>query len=208
MTVPGRVASVRLLCSLRPPAWHLRHSRGVAEVAGWLARRIALSGTRIDRDGVEAAALLHDVDKVLASADPARRLPHGAGSAAWLRAQGHAELAPLVEQHPVTALTAHDPIAEGWSLEALVVAYADKRVGQRLESMDARFASWQRRYPAGPGHDGGWDDATAALVRARADRLEAHVCALAGVAPADVGRLAWTGPALARAARDDSRAVA
>ena len=33
------------------------------------------------------------------------------------------------------------------SREERIVAYADRRAGQRLESMDARFASWRRRYP-------------------------------------------------------------
>ena len=58
------------------------------------------------------------------------------------------------------------------------MAYADKRAGQRLESMSARFASWERRYP--PRDDGtGWDRATVVAIHARARRLEADVCALA-----------------------------
>jgi hypothetical protein len=48
-----------------------------------------------------------------------------------------------------------DPGYESWagtaSLETRIVAYADKRAGQRLEPMDERFASWRRRYPTGPG---------------------------------------------------------
>ena len=57
------------------------------------------------------------------------------------------------------------------------MAYADKRAGQRLESMDARFASWTRRYP------GSWDAATTAAVCTRAARLEADVCRAAGIRP-------------------------
>ncbi len=78
--------------------------------------------------------------------------------------------------------------------EELLVAYADKRAGQRLETMDARFTGWRRRYPDG------WGDREERAARARADVLERDVCALAGVAPGDVRRLRWTGPAL-RAAR-------
>jgi hypothetical protein len=84
------------------------------------------------------------------------------------------------------------------SREERIVAYADKRAGQRLEPMGARFASWQRRYP------GAWTDADLQAVRARADRLEADVCRAAGVASADVARLAWTGAAL-RTAREARR---
>ncbi len=103
--------------------------------------------------------------------------------------------------HPVTRLLDGDGYRR-WaafaSREERIVAYADKRAGQRLESMDARFGSWRRRYPAA------WTDADLRAVRARADRLEADVCRAAGVAPAEVARLAWTGAAL-RTAREADR---
>jgi hypothetical protein len=160
---------------------------------------VAAQGTPIDRGLVEAGALLHDVDKLLPDGDPARRLRHGDGSAAWLTRHGHAELAPVVADHPVTRLvdaTAFAAWLSGASLAARIVAYADKRAGQRLEPMRARFASWASRYPDGPG----WDPTVRAAVAERALRLEADVCASAGVTPDDVRRLPWTGPAL-RAAR-------
>jgi hypothetical protein len=195
MTVPGRAEAAAILLSLGPPAWFLRHSRAVAEIAAWLALRASVSGTPVDRRLVDAAALLHDVDKLLPGDDPARRLPHGAGSAAWLERQGHSELGPAVAGHPVTRLA--DAGAEAWlrdaSLEERIVAYADKRSGQRLESMDERFASWRRRYPDG------WSASEAAAATARARRLEDGVCAAAGVAPIAVRRLRWTGSALHRA---------
>ena len=92
------------------------------------------------------------------------------------------------------------------TLEARIVAYADKRAGQRLESMDARFATWRRRYPrlAGDGRTVVWEVADLLAARERADRLEADVCRAAGVAPSDVRRLAWTSAAL-RAARKAGR---
>ncbi|HYH92175.1 MAG TPA: HD domain-containing protein [Candidatus Saccharimonadales bacterium] len=193
MTVPGRVAAAALLISLDPPPWFVAHARAVGEVAGWLARAIDARGTPIDRAAVEAAALLHDVDKVLPPDDPARTLRHGDGSAEWLTGQGHPELARLVASHPVTRLVDGETFRR-WaafaSREERIVAYADKRAGQRLEPMTARFASWARRYP------GTWDDATSSAVWARATRLEADVCRAAGVAPSEVRRLAWTGDAL------------
>ena len=73
------------------------------------------------------------------------------------------------------------------------MAYADKRAGQRLESMDARFASWRRRYPrvsVADGQDAGWEDDALKAVRRRADRLEADVCRAAGIEPSEVGQLA------------------
>lgn len=197
MTVPSRAAAAALLMSLDPPPWSLAHARAVAEIAGWLAMRIAARGIAVDRSAVEAAALLHDVDKVLPPGDPARDLPHGEGSAAWLRRHGHPELGRLVAAHPVTRLVDGEAFRR-WaafaSREERIVAYADKRAGQRLESMDRRFASWRRRYP------GTWDESTWRAVQARATRLEADVCRAAGVNPDEVRRLAWTGPALRAAA--------
>jgi hypothetical protein len=197
MSVPGRLEAAALLLSLAPPPWFERHSRAVAEVAAWLAARIETAGIAIDRRLVESAALLHDVDKILPGDDPARRLPHGEGSANWLTRRGHRELARTVAAHPVTRLADGEAFRR-WSAfatrEERVVAYADKRAGQRLESMDDRFASWRRRYPAG------WSTAQARAVRVRAARLEADVCRAAGVAPDEVRRLRWTGPALRAAA--------
>jgi len=187
------VDAAALLLSLDPPRWFVRHARAVAEVAAWLAARIDAHGTPIDRRLVESAALLHDADKALPSDDPATALPHGDGSAAWLTRLGHPELARAVAGHPVTRFLDGDGYRR-WaafaSREERIVAYADKRAGQRLESMDARFASWSRRYPT----------LDMRAVRARADRLESDVCRAAGIEPADVRRLAWTGAAF-RAAR-------
>jgi hypothetical protein len=197
MTIPARHEAMNLLASLDPPPWLVRHSRAVADIAAWLARRIAATGRAVDVAAVEAAALLHDVDKTLPAGDPARGLPHGEGSAAWLAARGHAELGPLVTDHPVTRLAEDDAARRltAAPLEVRIVAYADKRAGQRLEPMDTRFASWRRRYPAGPREGGGdgWDDETASLVRSRADALERDVCVAAGVRPDEVRRLRWSG---------------
>ena len=198
MTVPGRVDAASLLLSLDPPAWFLRHARAVAEVAAWLAARFAAAGRPVRRDVVEAAALLHDADKLLPAGDPARSLPHGDGSAAWVTRLGHEELAPAIAGHPVVRLA-----SPGWAADWLVhagpeeriVAYADKRAGQRLEPMAARFDSWDLRYP------GGWPGEIPGLARRNADQLEAEVCAAAGTKPDGVRRVPWTGHAL-RLARE------
>jgi len=193
MTVPGRAAAAALLLSLDPPPWFLRHARAVAEVAAWLALRVERRGAAVDRALIEAAALLHDADKLLPATDPARRLPHGEASAAWLARHGHPELGPAVAAHPVTRLTDEDAFRRWLAAagpEEKLVAYADKRAGQRLESLDARFASWARRYPDG------WPEEPRGLVREHAGLLVAGVCALAGVDPDAVGRLSWTGRAL------------
>jgi HD superfamily phosphohydrolase YqeK len=195
MTVPSRTEAASLLLSLDPPAWHVRHSRAVAEVAAWLAARIAERGIPIDRRTVEAAALLHDTDKVLPATDPARRLLHGEGSAEWVARHEAAELCEAIAGHPITRLAGPDGarwLAEA-SLEARVVSYADKRAARRLGPMSVRFARWARRRPRA------WSD-PAGTARARAELLEREVCDLAGIEPAAVRRLRWVDAAMARAA--------
>ena len=203
MSIPTRLEAAALLLSINPSPRALRHARAVAEVAGWLGLRIQARGIAIDRQAVEVAALLHDVDKVLRKQlprdSPIRALPHGDGSAAWLTAQGHAELARLVANHPVGRLV-DEARYKTWSAfasrEERIVAYADKRAAQRLGPMSVRFADWDRRY----GDGRGWGGAERGLAWQRAQRLEADVCRAAGVEPGQVRRLAWTGRAL-RAAR-------
>jgi hypothetical protein len=194
MAVPGRVEAASALLELDPPGWLVRHSAGVAEVAAFLAGRAAARGSTVDRRLAEAAALLHDVDRVLPKDDPARRLPHGRGSAAWLERRGYSELATAAAGHPVTRLLRDDPGGHpNDPLEALIVAYADKRVDQRLVPMERRFDGWQQRYP------NAWTEAQIRRVRARAEHLEERVCAAAGVVPTEVRRLRWVGAALAAA---------
>jgi hypothetical protein len=203
MAVPSRAEAAALLLSLDPPAWHVRHAAAVAEIAAFLALRCVARGEPVDRALVEAAALLHDVDKLLPGDDPPRGLPHGEGSAAWLAARGLAELGPAVAAHSVTRLV--DGSADRWlaaaTAEELLVAYADKRAGQRLEPMDDRFADWRRRYPDG------WSTADEAAARRRAGELERVACARAGVDPAGVRRLRWTAVAFAAALRAGRAAV-
>ncbi len=203
MSIPTRQEAAALLLSTSPSPRALRHARAVAEVAGWLALRIDRRGIAVNRSAVEAAALLHDIDKIVRKRlpwdHPIRALPHGDGSAAWLTEQGYPELARLVANHPATRLVDEERYRT-WSAfagrEERIVAYADKRAAQRLGPMAARFADWERRY----GEGRGWGGAERGLALQRARRLESDICRAAGVAPDEVRRLAWTGPAL-RAAR-------
>ena len=175
----------------------------MADVAAFLANRASRAGRTIDPRLAETAALLHDVDKLAAAQTPAH-LRHGEGSAAWLEAHGYPELAPAVRDHPVTRLV--DPGFEVWAatatLEARIVAYADKRAAQHLAPMDARFERWRRKYPPGSGTvvrrsgNAVWSEEAFELAERRARELELEICEAAGIDPGDVGRLRWSRRAL------------
>jgi hypothetical protein len=167
----------------------------VAEIASWLADQAARRGIAVDRRVVEAAALLHDVDKLPAVRRMIGDSSHGEGSATWVTRHGAPELAEPVRNHPVTLLADETSARRILTapLEVRLVAYADKRAGQRLGTMDARFRSWQRRYPDG------WDPSLRRMIRMRAAELERGVLDELGVEATSLRRLRWTPRAMAAA---------
>lgn len=196
MVVPTRAEAAAVLLGFRRPSWFLAHVSAVAEVAAFLARRIEERGLVIDRPLVEAAALLHDIDKLFPSDDPLRSLGHGDAGARWLTEHGMPELARAVAGHPITRLS--DPRRyERWAAfsdrEVRVVAYADKRAAQRLMPLDGRIKDMARRHPE-------HRDALA-FARPRAQRLEREICAAAGIRPEEVRRQRWVSRALLEAAK-------
>ncbi len=91
---------------------------------------------------VEAAALLHDIDKVTT-----RRTggPHGEVGARMLEAMGFGELAAAVSSHPVSCLIDEDRFPRGW--EPVIVSLADKHVEQTFLTIDERLDGMAERYP-------------------------------------------------------------
>ena len=194
MSVPSREQAAAILRDLAPNEKLLNHSAAVAEVCAFLCTAMSARGVELDARLAEGAALLHDLDKALPAGDSYRALGHGAGGAAWLRDHDLAELADAVTAHPVWVLgkaESYEVWAAATSLEARLVAYADKRALQDLVSLDARFERWHRRYPDSPMEPVAYE---------RAQRLERELCTLAGVAPDEVARLPWVDEALRRAA--------
>jgi putative nucleotidyltransferase with HDIG domain len=201
MAIPSRLAAAGLLLALRPMDGILEHSMVTADVASFLADAAGRVGHPVDQALVETASLLHDLDKALPADDPLRALGHGHAGARWLEANGHAELAPAVDTHPVGRLVER-PYAE-WvtvtTLEQRLVAYADKRSQRRVVTLDERFARWVRKHPE--------SEEQLRLARQRAAELEAEICDLAHVRPDEVRRLAWAEDAVRMARHERERAA-
>jgi putative nucleotidyltransferase with HDIG domain len=189
--VPSRVEAVSILLELEPPGWLVEHSTAVAEVAAHLAARISERGIALDRALVEAAALLHDVDKALPERHPLLELGHGAAGATWLTNHGHAELAPAVTHH-TARLLGDEAVYPDWaaraSLEERVVAYADKRATQNVVTLNERFRGWEEKHPERA--------PSIRIARRRAELLEREVCEAASVTPTEVQRLPWVSDAM------------
>ena len=142
MALPDRETVQRLLDEAQLPDGIRVHSEGVARVAVAAAGLVAESGIPVDGWLVEAAALLHDIDK-----PEVRRSggEHGVVGARRLEGAGHEELAMPVASHSVTALLDEDRYPLGWP--SVIVAVADRHVAQSFLTVDERLDDMKLRHP-------------------------------------------------------------
>jgi putative nucleotidyltransferase with HDIG domain len=142
VAVPDRFTALRLLDEAGLPDGIVVHSRGVARVAVAAAGLVAEASIPVDGALVEAAALLHDIDKVEIRRSGGE---HGIVGARRLEAAGYEELAMPVASHPVTALLDDDRFPIGWP--SVLVAVADRHVAQEFLTVDERLDDMQQRHP-------------------------------------------------------------
>lgn len=142
MALPDRETVRRLLDEADLPDGIRVHSEGVARVAVAAAGLVAESGIPVDGWLVEAAALLHDIDK-----PEVRRSggEHGVVGARRLEEAGYEELAMPVASHPITALLDEDRYPLGWP--SVIVAVADRHVAQTFLTIDERLDDMRLRHP-------------------------------------------------------------
>lgn len=181
MAVPDRSAARRLLAEAGLPDGIVVHSEGVARVAVAAAGLVAEARIPIDGALVEAAALLHDIDKVEISRSGGE---HGIVGARRLEEAGHPELAMPVASHPISCLLDDDRFPIGWP--SVIVAVADRHVAQEFVTVDERLDDMRVRHPE---HAADIESA-----RRPAHALEAQVAEAVGMSVDDlVARLraAW-----------------
>jgi putative nucleotidyltransferase with HDIG domain len=142
MAIPDRSTARRLLADAGLPDGIVVHSEGVARVAVAAAGLVGEAQIPVDGALVEAAALLHDIDKVEIRRSGGE---HGIVGARRLEAMGYEELAMPVASHPVTALLDDDRYPIGWP--SVLVAVADRHVGRAFMTVDERLDDMQRRHP-------------------------------------------------------------
>jgi putative nucleotidyltransferase with HDIG domain len=143
VAVPDAEEARRILAARHLPAGVVTHSEGVARIAREVARMLEAAGIPVDVGLVEAAALLHDIDKLETRNG---RGVHGVAGAATLEAMGFGELAPPVASHPLSALLDDARFPRGWP--SVAVTIADKHVSQEFLTVDERLDDMARRYPA------------------------------------------------------------
>ena len=181
MAIPDRSTARRLLADEGLPDGIVVHSEGVARVAVAAAALLAEAQIPIDGALVEAAALLHDIDKVEVRRTGAE---HGIVGARRLEAAGFAEVAMPVASHPVSCLLDDDRFPMGWP--SVIVAVADRHVAQEFLTVDERLDDMKLRHPEYT------DEVEAA--RRPAHALEAELAEVVGLSVDDLVarlRLAW-----------------
>lgn len=181
MAIPDLETARRVLSEHDVPDGIVIHSEGVRRVATAAAGLVAEAGIPIDGRLIEAAAVLHDIDK------PRLRRTggtHGVIGAKILTELGYDELAIPVASHPLPCLLDDERFPIGWP--SVIVAVADRHVAQSFMTIDERLDDMKLRHP----------EHAAAIESARrpAHALAAQVAEAVGleaVALEERLRLAW-----------------
>jgi putative nucleotidyltransferase with HDIG domain len=139
-------ACLQLMCDMLMPEHIVVHSIQVCRVAMCITDHLISKENHLDRQLVQAAALLHDITKSR-SFETAEN--HALTGGQQLADLGYAEIGNLVRQH-VRLDDYSDPKDIS---EAVIVNYADKRVlHDRIVSLDERMRYIQQRYGTQPQH--------------------------------------------------------
>lgn len=168
---PDDAECAAMLAAAATPEPARRHGHAVATLADALARRLAVTGIRLDHDRLHAAALLHDIAK--------GRPHHAEAGAALVAGFGFPEVGAIIAEH-MELPPGHGRLDDSGLDESALLFLADKLVnGERRVSLEDRFAPARRRFA-------GDADALAGVARRRA-KAEAVLRAVTnriGTAPA------------------------
>lgn len=142
MAIPDRSTARQLLADAGLPEGIVVHSEGVARVAVAAAGLVAEAQVPVDGALVEAAALLHDIDKVEIRRSGGE---HGVVGARRLEKAGYVELAMPVASHPLACLLDDERFPIGWP--SVIVSVADRHVAQEFVTIDQRLDDMKQRHP-------------------------------------------------------------
>lgn len=165
------------------PQYKQNHCTLVSRAAVWFARELMKKNAvrNIDIPLLEAAALLHDIDKM------AQKLPnehHPDAGVRILMDVGFLEVARIVRTHPLHAILDQNISPRTW--EERLLYLADKMTKHMIITVDERFALW--RAEALPPEAVRVLDESYPKVKA----LEKEVCGYIGVEPGEVAMLVNT----------------
>lgn len=144
MKIPSKTDCYRIICRSGMLDNIFIHSLQVSRVARFLADAMIRSEMVINRDIVEAAALLHDITKTKSLSTGEA---HDLTGACLLDSMGYGEIANIVRQHVRLDIKPSPPFV----MEGKIVHYADKRVlHDRVVTLKERHRDILARYGTDP----------------------------------------------------------
>lgn len=157
MNIPTREECLKLLNEYKVNESIQRHSKAVAKVAVFLAKKLKENGVEININLVEAAGLLHDSLKAVSFTHFEGLSEEELKKTKELQAKypetGHAEAAylELKDKYPEVArvVRVHTPkhILQATTLEEKLVNYADKRVlHDKIVALKDRAKHYREKY--------------------------------------------------------------
>ena len=146
MQIPTKKQSFQLICQMKMPDHIVVHSLQVCRVAINLVDYMADPGANLNRDLVQAAALLHDVTKTRSFKTNEN---HALTGSRFLSQRGYPEVGSIVRQH--VQLDAYSVSTS--PTEAEIVNYADKRVlHEKVVTLQERKNYIINKYAKKPEH--------------------------------------------------------
>lgn len=138
--IPSRKKCLDLLKKYQVPNNILSHTFQVNRVAVFLAKKLKERGEKVNLKLVDAASLLHDLDKHMTLDE---KHGHGKKAGEILEKLGYKEVADIVRKHITTSILKDPPK----TLEEKLVYYADMRVlRDKIVSLEERFQYLRERY--------------------------------------------------------------
>lgn len=135
----NREDALKLMDEHKMPDNIMQHSLAVNKVSLWLADRLIAAGERIEREVVDIASLLHDIDKIYSIHNGDL---HGVKAYEILRDKDK-KIADIVRKHVPSAMLN----GELHTWEEKIIFYADKRVNsEKIVSLEERFEYLSERY--------------------------------------------------------------
>jgi uncharacterized protein len=137
MNIPTTQQCLELLRSNNTPRNIIEHCQAVSAFAVSLAEKLEKKGVRLNKRLVEAAALLHDIEKL--------KLHHIKAGYDFILSHGYPEVAETVKTHGLENL--NDPSFVPTTIEQKIVFYSDKRIHNTATvPLKQRFDYIRKRY--------------------------------------------------------------
>lgn len=137
--IPDKQEVFRLWDVYNLPLYKQVHCRAVVRTAQILCQAYTHTGIAVNRPCVEAAALLHDIDKNIP------KLPgeqHPDAGVRILKKEGMNEVAEVVRTHPLHTIL--DEAKAPKTYEQKIVYLADKMTKDTCIGVEKRFALWRK----------------------------------------------------------------